>query len=35
MIPLLGEAAFIALSAFFIGLLLAYLVELRRRNRRW
>lgn len=36
MIPLIAEAAFIALSAFAVGLLLAYLVELRRRhNRRW
>ena len=35
MIPVLGEAELMALAAFAIGLLFAYLVELRRRNRRW
>jgi hypothetical protein len=35
MIPLFGEAEAMALAAFAIGLLFAYLVELRRRNRRW
>lgn len=33
MIPLLGEAALMALAAFALGLMLAYLVELRRRSR--
>jgi len=35
MIPLLAEAGLMALAAFAIGMLLAYLVEVRRRNRRW
>ena len=35
MIPLLGEVELLALACFALGLLLAYLVELRRRNRRW
>lgn len=33
MIPLLAEAALMALAAFALGLMLAYLVELRRRSR--
>jgi len=35
MIPVLGEAELMALAAFAVGLLFAYLVELRRRHRRW
>ena len=35
MIPLLGEAELLSLAAFAVGLLLAYLVEVRRRNQRW
>ena len=33
--PLLVEAELMALAGFFVGLLLAYLVELRRRARRF
>lgn len=33
--PLLMEAELLALAGFSVGLLLAYLVELRRRARRW
>lgn len=33
--PLLVEAELLALGGFFVGLLLAYLVELRRRARRF
>ncbi len=35
MIPLWLETELMALGGFSIGLLLAYLVELRRRARRW
>lgn len=35
MIPLLAEVELMSLAAFAIGMLLAYLVEVRRRNRRW
>jgi len=35
MIPLLIEAELLGLSGFSLGLLLAYLAELRRRARRW
>lgn len=35
MIPLLAEVELMSLAAFAIGMLLAYLVEIRRRNRRW
>lgn len=35
MIPLWIEAELIALAGFGIGLLIAYLVELRRRAHRW
>ena len=33
--PLLVEAELLALGGFSVGLLLAYLVELRRRAHRW
>lgn len=33
--PLLVEAELLALGGFCVGLLLAYLVELRRRAHRW
>lgn len=35
MMPVLVETELMSLAAFAIGLLFAYLVELRRRNRRW
>ena len=35
MIPLLAEVELMALASFGVGLLFAYLVELRRRSRRW
>ena len=35
MIPLLVEVELMALASFALGILLAYLVVLRRRNRRW
>lgn len=35
MIPLLAEVELLSLASFALGILLAYLVELRRRNRRW
>ena len=35
MIPLLIEAELLGLCGFSLGLLLAYLAELRRRSRRW
>jgi len=35
MIAMLGEAELMALAAFAVGLLFAYLIELRRRNQRW
>ena len=35
MIPLLAEVELMSLAAFAIGMLLAYLVEVRRRSRRW
>ena len=33
--PLIVEALLLSLGGFCVGLLLAYLVELRRRARRW
>jgi hypothetical protein len=35
MIPLFAEVALMTLAAFAIGLLLAYMAEVSRRNRRW
>lgn len=35
MIPLLAEVEAITLAAFALGMLFGYLVEVRRRNRRW
>lgn len=35
MMPLLVEVELMALASFALGMLLAYLVVLRRRNRRW
>ena len=35
MIPLVVEAVLLGLAGFAIGLLLAYIVELRRRANRW
>ena len=35
MMPLLLEVELMALASFAFGMLLAYLVVLRRRNRRW
>ena len=35
MIPLLAEVKAITLAAFALGMLFGYLVEVRRRNRRW
>lgn len=35
MIPLIVEVEAITLAAFAVGMLFGYLIELRRRNRRW
>ncbi len=35
MIPLFAEVELMALASFALGMLLAYLVALRRRNSRW
>ena len=35
MIPVVVEVEIMTLAAFAVGLLLGYLVEVRRRNRRW
>ena len=35
MIPVIAEIEIMTLAAFAVGLLLGYLVEIRRRNRRW
>jgi hypothetical protein len=35
MIPLLVEVEAVTLATFALGLLFGYLVEVRRRNRRW
>ena len=35
MIPVLAEVELIALASFAIGVLLAYLIDLRRRSRPW
>ena len=35
MMPLLAEVELMALASFALGILLAYLVALRRRDRRW
>ena len=34
-IPVIAEVEIVTLAAFAVGLLLGYLVEIRRRNRRW